>query len=687
MKKGLTLTLVLATAFLIGCTTQNSNSINSSDNITQSSSVLQQFTISFSIDGVITTQTVNEGEKVSQPEDPSKKDYLFTGWYTDELCENLYDFNSPVNSSFTLYAGFEEDISKKTWTVTFDLDGGVMDSSATQTIKNGMTATKPTDPKKDGCTFKGWFTSRDGTKEFDFSTPITENVTIYAIYEEIIINALFDVTASSQASLTHKADCAVDGSEETYWEASSNESQSLTIDLGQVKSVSKVNQEFKDLATWNFDIKGSIDGEKYVTLNHNETSGTKYEMSVTGYYRYICLEIAANDTRATSVEFSVEAEDLSQGSNIAYGMKGVACCWSGAGGYEPEAMFDGNLGNFHCANSNHANHYMGIDLTTPYYVTSLEFYLPDATDHKFIIDYADANGAWHNLENGDYSNNVENSNHYKIEVNKEILAILVHHNGNSTGNWPAINEMMVYGFRNNTTSSSSQIIDNKEVYDLGEISYVGKIAINDKSGTDRVIETSLDGTIWNNVSLEDANGDYINVNKDARYVRFSDSRNEITQGNISIYSQKYTRNLAIGTKPTATTRSGDPGFWENMMTFNEDCKQAASRFYCSTGSLVEEINLDLGNICLVDEISYKWQDYANDPVYSLKIEVSNDKENWSTLYDTASLENGVAAGQVFVGETTIENELVRYVRITAHHTTGYTNCNTLIVKGVGSPIV
>ena len=59
--------------------------------------------------------------------------------------------------------------------VTFDTDGG--STVATQeVVKNGK-ATKPTDPTRGECEFKGWYV---GDTEYNFNTPITADVTLKA---------------------------------------------------------------------------------------------------------------------------------------------------------------------------------------------------------------------------------------------------------------------------------------------------------------------------------------------------------------------------------------------------------------------------------------------------------------------------------------------------------------------------
>ena len=70
--------------------------------------------------------------------------------------------------------------------VSFDSNGG----TAVDTQKNvqyGTTATKPENPTREGYRFLGWFTE-DG-KAFDFSTPITKSMTLFAKWEIVNINA------------------------------------------------------------------------------------------------------------------------------------------------------------------------------------------------------------------------------------------------------------------------------------------------------------------------------------------------------------------------------------------------------------------------------------------------------------------------------------------------------------------
>ncbi len=72
---------------------------------------------------------------------------------------------------------------KTTYTVTFDVDGGSAVSA--QTVEEGGTASKPSDPTKDGYTFAGWV-GTDG-ESFDFSSVIEADTTVKAVWTAVVV--------------------------------------------------------------------------------------------------------------------------------------------------------------------------------------------------------------------------------------------------------------------------------------------------------------------------------------------------------------------------------------------------------------------------------------------------------------------------------------------------------------------
>ena len=70
-------------------------------------------------------------------------------------------------------------------TLTFDTMGG--SKIAPETVRHGLTVAKPKDPVNGGYTFDGWYTDKTFRHRYDFSTPLTEDITIYAKWFLIVL--------------------------------------------------------------------------------------------------------------------------------------------------------------------------------------------------------------------------------------------------------------------------------------------------------------------------------------------------------------------------------------------------------------------------------------------------------------------------------------------------------------------
>ena len=119
---------------------------------------------------------------------PTKEGYLFKGWYNDNLFTNeITEIEKGTTGDLTLYAKWEE-IS---YTVTFNTMGG--SAVAPQTVKYNKTAEQPTAPTKNGYTFISWYTEESYINEWDFSTVVTENRTLYAKFNLIAYNIIYNL--------------------------------------------------------------------------------------------------------------------------------------------------------------------------------------------------------------------------------------------------------------------------------------------------------------------------------------------------------------------------------------------------------------------------------------------------------------------------------------------------------------
>ena len=135
-------------------------------------------------DGNETLQGVTDGDGVArQPLAPTREGYTFAGWTYDSEGTDPVDFSKPVQGGgdhVTFYAQWtkNETPAVQTHKVNFYVAG----STTTVEVEDGKTVAQPSDPSVDGFNFVGWSSSKESFKKFDFSTPITEDTTVYAFF-------------------------------------------------------------------------------------------------------------------------------------------------------------------------------------------------------------------------------------------------------------------------------------------------------------------------------------------------------------------------------------------------------------------------------------------------------------------------------------------------------------------------
>jgi len=141
---------------------------------------INQYTISFSADGGTPTpvqQTLNHGDKVSEPPTMTKTGYTFGGWYREAVFINTWNFaTDTVTTTTTLYAKW----NINQYTVNFSADGGTP-APAQQNINYGGKVTQPSAMTKTGYSFGGWYREAAFTNTWNFaSDTVTQAITLYA---------------------------------------------------------------------------------------------------------------------------------------------------------------------------------------------------------------------------------------------------------------------------------------------------------------------------------------------------------------------------------------------------------------------------------------------------------------------------------------------------------------------------
>ncbi|WEV52861.1 leucine-rich repeat domain-containing protein [Bifidobacterium sp. ESL0704] len=159
-----------------------SQKIDNSGNGNSGSTTPSTHTVTFDSTGgsAINQETINDGGKATEPNKPTRDGFVFDCWQikiNGKLVD--YDFSKPVTGDITLYAKWT-----RTYTVTFDTDGGT--SIDPQTIVSGKNATAPKEPTRNGYLFQKWQIDQDGKLvDYDFNTPVTGNITLHALWTKL----------------------------------------------------------------------------------------------------------------------------------------------------------------------------------------------------------------------------------------------------------------------------------------------------------------------------------------------------------------------------------------------------------------------------------------------------------------------------------------------------------------------
>ena len=139
--------------------------------------------------GSIPTPTAPEGMTFAGWKVWLGNEPMYEGEFTFTALEALYEeLDGPITwvngeeAWLTFEAVYSEKADEETFTVTFDSNGG--SSVNAQTVESGKTVAKPADPTRDGYDFEGWFTDEDLTIKYDFNTPVTADITLYAAWDK-----------------------------------------------------------------------------------------------------------------------------------------------------------------------------------------------------------------------------------------------------------------------------------------------------------------------------------------------------------------------------------------------------------------------------------------------------------------------------------------------------------------------
>jgi uncharacterized repeat protein (TIGR02543 family) len=152
---------------------------------------LTQYTLTFDTHGGPAAAAISAagGTQVAKPTDPARSGFTFTGWFSAETGGTAYTWPHTLTGNVTMHARWQEGSqpTSEQCTVTFHTSGG---SSApeTQTLAAGEKAVEPVlaaavPPDAAVGLYRNvvsWYTNAAYTAVWDFNTPVTQNLDLYA---------------------------------------------------------------------------------------------------------------------------------------------------------------------------------------------------------------------------------------------------------------------------------------------------------------------------------------------------------------------------------------------------------------------------------------------------------------------------------------------------------------------------
>ena len=145
--------------------------------------VVQEYAITFDANGGSVnpdSATTTDGKLESLPT-PTRGGYTFLGWYTEKDGGEKVTTDTVFTENSTIYAHWQKQAAQA-YTVTFDANGGTINSGVITSYTYGVGATLPTDVTREGYTFAGWYASADfsGDTVTAISAEDTGNKTYWA---------------------------------------------------------------------------------------------------------------------------------------------------------------------------------------------------------------------------------------------------------------------------------------------------------------------------------------------------------------------------------------------------------------------------------------------------------------------------------------------------------------------------
>ncbi|MET0466963.1 MAG: discoidin domain-containing protein [Chitinophagaceae bacterium] len=197
------------------------------------------------------------------------------------------------------------------------------------------------------------------------------------------------VTATSEENSGRRADFAVDGNTSTRWSSAASDNESITVDLGSIKSLCRVDLLWESAYGRNFNIDISTDGVNWTTAaSMTNNYSTSNAIPVTGSARYVRM---SGITRATGYGYSLyefqvygTAPAPSCSSNLAFQRTAYESSQQNSS-FPVSNVNDGNI-DTRWSSGFTDSEYMYIDLGARYPICSVEIFWEAAYATSYRIE-------------------------------------------------------------------------------------------------------------------------------------------------------------------------------------------------------------------------------------------------------------------------------------------------------------
>lgn len=123
---------------------------------------------------------VDSGDSVSAPQrKPIVVGKTFEGWFTDSTLTTPFDFSKPIMTDTVIYAKMTDMSLPEAIIVKVNYNG-IGGSNYTKPTVYGSTFSEPTVSYPINYRFGGWYLDQLFSVKYDFSSPVTEDITLYA---------------------------------------------------------------------------------------------------------------------------------------------------------------------------------------------------------------------------------------------------------------------------------------------------------------------------------------------------------------------------------------------------------------------------------------------------------------------------------------------------------------------------